>query len=77
MMPELMPCPFCGCMSLWVHLDEWDAAAVECNLCDCVGPRVNLAETSDPEMRKQIAIELWNARPIPETNCNHRLLCGW
>jgi len=64
-MDELLPCPFCGCTSLWVHMDEWDGAVVECNLCDGVGPRVNLAEASDPEVRKQMAIELWNTRKNP------------
>ena len=61
-MDELLPCPFCGCTSLWVHLDVYDGAVVECNLCDGVGPRVNLAEASDPEVRKEMAIKLWNTR---------------
>jgi hypothetical protein len=64
-MPEIPHCPFCGCVSLWVHLDEYDNAVVECNQCDAVGPRVSQAETSDPEVRKQIAIELWSTRKNP------------
>jgi len=62
---KLLPCPYCDCTSLWVHLDECDGAVVECNLCDGVGPRVNLAEVSDPEVRKQMAIKLWNTRENP------------
>lgn len=59
---KLLPCPYCGCDSLWVHLDEYDAAVIECNQCDGVDPRINLAEANDPEVRKQMVIELWNTR---------------
>ena len=68
-MIDLIPCPFCGCESLWLRLDEWSCAAVECNKCDAVGPRVSLGRADgDEEKARQMAAELWNTRQAQVVN---------
>ena len=62
-MSKLKPCPFCGCTSLWLNLDAWDDATVECNECDAVGPRVSLGYAGGSEVKaKAMAVEAWNNR---------------
>lgn len=59
---DLLPCPFCGSVRLWPHLDEWDCAIVECDDCDACGPLARRGKLSDDEMLADAA-RLWNERP--------------
>jgi Lar family restriction alleviation protein len=68
-MNEIKPCPFCGCDSVWVHLDDWGGAVAECNECDARGPlahptSVSRILVSPPDEDKlALAAELWNRQP--------------
>ena len=60
---DLKPCPFCGCASLWLRMDEWSCAAVECNQCDAIGPYVTLGSADgDEDKALAMAAELWSKR---------------
>lgn len=58
-LPDLMPCPFCGSaeVSLWSDGSDhdWGSDWVECELCGTNGP------LGSPSAE---AVELWNTRRI-------------
>jgi Lar family restriction alleviation protein len=58
---NLKPCPFCGCTSLWLHIDNWNCAVVECDNCDAVGPIARPSSLPDDEKLAEAA-RLWNQR---------------
>jgi Lar family restriction alleviation protein len=63
-MTDLLPCPFCGCPSLWLGLDDAGRATVECNWCDAIGPYVSRHQAGgDEDKALSMAAELWNTRP--------------
>jgi Lar family restriction alleviation protein len=63
MTEDLKPCPFCGNTSLWLGLDEWTCAVVECDKCDATGPYISMGAAGGSADKAQVmAAEAWNRR---------------
>lgn len=64
-MTSLEPCPFCGSVKLWIGLNIWDEAVVECmnDGCCAIGPCVNAGMSGGSvEVALNMAANAWNKR---------------
>lgn len=61
--PELLPCPFCGGSAATdVDRDEWDIARALCTVCGADGPYEDLADHASEAKAVAKAAERWNDR---------------
>ena len=76
-MPELKPCPFCGCKAKTVMTRDGKWHGVKCSNHNCIANSIS----PEYDLRTQ-GIEAWNRR-VPQTvvnqhgeNCTHISNCG-
>lgn len=62
---ELLPCPFCGGIDLFVEREDFTAAFVFCNSCSTRGP-IECQESDNEETPGEAnARRIWNTRTSP------------